>query len=187
MCLFFCIYVGTHNTEEGFFRRFTEYQNANSSDTTVINYFDEMEIDVLKLDIVNYHYPLRDVIQQITNVLGKPTNYGPTEQELLLLTQQETHLKLTNARDTRDNYLSKEMEDSANRCTKDAIWAAQTKEISLQQQQYLHCQSMPLRNYLMKFVTPVLTRGLVEISKITPDDPVDFLAEFLFQNNPCVT
>ena len=147
-----------------------------------------MEIDVVKLDISNnYHSTLHDLIQQIASVLGKPTNYGPTDQELLLLARQEAHLKSVNTQKKRDNYLAREMENTANRCTKDSVWAAQTKEICLQQQQYLHSQSMPLRNYLMKFVMPVLTRGLVDISKITPDDPIDFLAEFLFKNNPCVT
>lgn len=154
----------------------------------MINYFDEMEIDVVKFDITrDFNAMLDDIIQRMTNILGKPTNYGPTEQELLLIQQQEAHLYSITALMRRESYLTREMEDTSNKCTKDAVWAAQTKEISLQRQQFLHCQSMPLRNYLIKFVMPLLTKGLVNISKMTPDDPIDFLAEFLFKNNPCVT
>lgn len=39
----------------------------------------------------------------------------------------------------------------------------------------LETQSLPLRNYLMKFVMPTLTEGLVEVCKVKPDDPVDYL------------
>lgn len=34
---------------------------------------------------------------------------------------------------------------------------------------------MPLRHYLMKYIFPTLTRGLVEVARLRPDDPVDFL------------
>lgn len=47
----------------------------------------------------------------------------------------------------------------------------------------LEAQSMPLRHYLMQHVMPTLTKGLVQISKTRPDDPVDALAEFLLRDN----
>jgi adenylate kinase len=28
---------------------------------------------------------------------------------------------------------------------------------------------------------PTLTKGLIEVAKVRPEDPVDYLAEFLFQ------
>jgi adenylate kinase len=37
-------------------------------------------------------------------------------------------------------------------------------------------KKMPLRNYLMEFVVPILNEGLLEISNIIPDDPVELLA-----------
>lgn len=39
----------------------------------------------------------------------------------------------------------------------------------------LEAQSVPLRNYLMKHVMPTLTKGLIEVTKVKPDDPVDYL------------
>jgi len=43
---------------------------------------------------------------------------------------------------------------------------------------------VPLRNYLMAHVVPTLTRGLIDVTRARPEDPIDFLAEYLFQNNP---
>ena len=48
-------------------------------------------------------------------------------------------------------------------------------EVKKEEQEVLETQSIPLRNYLMKHVMPTLSQGLVECTKIRPDDPVDFL------------
>lgn len=42
---------------------------------------------------------------------------------------------------------------------------------------------MPFRNYLLEYVVPELNDGLVEVSNFLPDDPVDFLAEYLFKKS----
>lgn len=39
----------------------------------------------------------------------------------------------------------------------------------------LDAHSIPLRNYLMRHVMPTLTEGLIEVCKIRPEDPVDYL------------
>lgn len=53
-----------------------------------------------------------------------------------------------------------------------------TEEIAL-----LEVQSQPLRNYLMQHVMPTLSQGLIECVRARPDDPIDFIAEYLFHHN----
>ena len=60
-------------------------------------------------------------------------------------------------------------------------WDAQVRR---QEQEALELAASPLRSYLMKHVMPTLTQGLLEVCKSRPDDAVDFLAEYLFKNNP---
>uniref|UniRef100_A0A7S2JJY1 Adenylate kinase n=1 Tax=Zooxanthella nutricula TaxID=1333877 RepID=A0A7S2JJY1_9DINO len=43
----------------------------------------------------------------------------------------------------------------------------------------LEKHSEPLRQYLMSFVVPTVTSGLVEVCRAQPDDPVGYLAEYL--------
>lgn len=38
----------------------------------------------------------------------------------------------------------------------------------------------PLRNYLVNNIFPTLTTALLEVAKLRPDDPIDFLVCFLF-------
>ena len=59
-----------------------------------------------------------------------------------------------------------------------------------QEHDVLEAQSLPLRNYLMKYVMPSVTSGLIELCKVRPEvchhlfneqDPIDYLAEYLFK------
>lgn len=63
-------------------------------------------------------------------------------------------------------------------------WNSRLEEVRKQEQEVLEAQSVPLRNYLMKHVMPTLTAGLIDVCKVRPDDPVDYLSEFLFKQNP---
>ena len=39
------------------------------------------------------------------------------------------------------------------------------------------------REYMMKYIIPELTEGLIEVCKVVPIDPVDYLAEFIFKKS----
>lgn len=64
-------------------------------------------------------------------------------------------------------------------CTTPFPQADQLARIKREEQEMLETQSIPLRNYLMKHVMPTLTQGLIEVCKVKPDDPVDYLVSIL--------
>lgn len=63
-------------------------------------------------------------------------------------------------------------------------WSETLQALQREEEKILIAQSEPLRTYLIKYIFPVLTNGLLEIVKIRPEDPVDYLAEYLFRENP---
>merc|ERR1712070_400640 len=67
---------------------------------------------------------------------------------------------------------------------REAVEARRLAELQQKERELLEVRSIPLRNYLMQNVIPTLTEGLIEVCKLKPDDPVDYLAEWLFKNNP---
>ena len=56
------------------------------------------------------------------------------------------------------------------------------EKLKEEQEESLCLAGLPLRHYLMKYVLPTLTQGLVEVANLRPDDPVDFLVS---RNSPC--
>ena len=45
------------------------------------------------------------------------------------------------------------------------------------------CDKLNMRQFLMKFIIPVLTEGMIEACKVGPLDPVDSLAEYIFKRS----
>lgn len=45
-------------------------------------------------------------------------------------------------------------------------------------------KSLPVRAYLDQTVVPLLLQGMSELVKVRPDTPVEWLAQYLLNNNP---
>jgi len=179
--------TGTHNTEEGLHRRLTDFRNTNTEDETVLNYFDELEIHPENLDITQDHTPLmRQTVERIIKIMGKERNYGPTPDELAELERLGIQRAFDERRRVQDELEKQEAEEARDRARKLEEWRTQLNSVKQQEKEMLEAQSIPFRNYLMKNVMPTLTEGLIECCKVRPEDPVDFLAEFLFEKNPQV-
>ena len=73
---------------------------------------------------------------------------------------------------------------AAEEARKAEEWKGKLAEVRRQEQETLEAAAAPLRTYLMKNVMPSLASALLEVCKARPDDPIDFLAEYLFKNNP---
>lgn len=40
-----------------------------------------------------------------------------------------------------------------------------------------------VRRFLMKAIIPVLTEGMIEVWRVGPQDPVDYLADYIFKKS----
>ena len=45
------------------------------------------------------------------------------------------------------------------------------------------CDDLNMRQFLMKYIIPVLTEGMIDVWKHGPLDPVDYLAEYIFKRS----
>jgi len=182
----------THNTEEGLSRRLADFRENNNEDNTVINVFEEdfdLEVirfsaDVIEEDKSFLHQKLIDGVKM--NTMKEPRNYGLTAEEKAELKRVEVETKLIKEREERQEKERLEAEESAERVRKQTEWNEKLEKIKKEELEYLETQSVPLRNYLMTHVMPTLTKGLIECCKQKPEDPIDYLAEYLFKNNPQV-
>ncbi|CAD1473438.1 unnamed protein product, partial [Heterotrigona itama] len=73
---------GTHYTEEHMMRRLREYRKRNTEDNTPLNFFDEIEIHPLIIDVEDDVCPdMFPTIYQCLQRIGPPRNYGLTAEE----------------------------------------------------------------------------------------------------------
>ena len=83
--------------------------------------------------------------------------------------KKEEELKMKQI-DEEENLYWKKMEERIENIKKDK------KQLELNQE-------VPTRKFLLVNIMPTLTKGLLEVCKINPIDPIDYLAEFLFTNS----
>uniref|UniRef100_A0A6Q2YKS9 Nucleoside-diphosphate kinase n=1 Tax=Esox lucius TaxID=8010 RepID=A0A6Q2YKS9_ESOLU len=168
-----CLVEGTSYSQEQFLRRLSSFRDSNMEDETVLSYFEE-------LDIHTEH------IERIIMSVGKPKNYGATSQEEEEEERRSADRRLRKESQERADTERMETAEAQQRAARWEEWSKCLEESKKREQDLLEAQSVPLRNYLMKNVMPTLTQGLIECCKTRPQDPVDFLAEYLFKNNPQV-
>ncbi|WAR18490.1 KAD7-like protein [Mya arenaria] len=179
--------VDTHNTEEGLVRRLEAYRSINTEDETILNYFDELEFHPIRIDVTKDLSPMMKVtVGKLKAHIGKARNYGPTLEELeqqRRAAEEELQRLEQQARLERER---QEAEEAAERKKRQEEWTQQLNDVKREEYEKLEAESIPLRNYLMKHVMPTLTQGLIQCCKVRPDDAIDYLAEYLFQQNPQV-
>uniref|UniRef100_A0A667Z6Q8 Adenylate kinase 7a n=1 Tax=Myripristis murdjan TaxID=586833 RepID=A0A667Z6Q8_9TELE len=168
-------------TQDEFVARLARYRQVNASEETLLDYFDELEIHPKHIEISTDDPEYTEVVKKITEVVGTPKNYGPSPEE-----QEEEARRLEEERRQK-----MAMDAAERRRRNEAALAEMTaqyeewnvSEVKRQEYELLEAQSLPLRNYLMKYVMPSLTEAMLECCTVKPEDPVDFLAEHLLRNN----
>ncbi|KAM3919809.1 adenylate kinase 7 isoform 2-T2 [Leptodactylus fuscus] len=177
--------AGTHYAQDRFLRALATFRELNTEDETVLNYFDEAEIHPLHIDVSKDDDPqYRDIIKQIIEEVGEPRNYGLTPEELAELELRMAEESLAREAERKAELEMMEAEEEVEKIARWEEWNSRLEEVKRQEHEMLEAQSVPLRNYLMKNIMPTLIEGLNECCKVRPDDPVDYLAEYLFKHNP---
>ena len=116
--------------------------------------------------------------------LGQPRNYGPSDEEIAAKRALEEAEAAATAAEAARVAAEREATEAAERVRREEHEARRAAEVGQQEAELLEVRSIPLRNYLMQNVIPTLTEGLIEVCKLKPEDPVDYLAAYLFKNNP---
>ncbi|KAI4560493.1 hypothetical protein MJT46_019890, partial [Ovis ammon polii x Ovis aries] len=174
------IVTGTHYSQDRFLRALSNYRDVNTEDETVLNYFDELEIHPIHIDVGRLEDAQnRLAIKQLIKEVGEPRNYGLTDEE-----KAEEELKAAEERLAREALEEAEREhkeavETAEKVARWEEWNKRLEEVKREERELLEAQSIPLRNYLMTYVMPTLMQGLNECCKVRPDDPVDFLVRDL--------
>ncbi|XP_040831034.1 adenylate kinase 7 isoform X3 [Ochotona curzoniae] len=179
------IVAGTHYSQDRFLRALSNYRDINTEDETVFNYFDEIEIHPIHIDVGKFEDAQnRLAIKQLIKEIGKPRNYGLTEEEKAEEEKKAAEERLAREAAEEAEREHQEAVETAQKIARWEEWNKRLEEVKREERELLEAQTIPLRNYLMSHVMPTLMQGLNECCKVRPDDPVDFLAEYLFKNNP---
>ncbi|XP_041951643.1 adenylate kinase 7-like isoform X1 [Alosa sapidissima] len=171
-------------TQDKFLASLMAFREANVEDQTVLNYFDEQEIHPESIEINDSND--RDnlaAVERITTIIGAPNNYRLTPEEQKAAELKADLLRQEKLQQEATEKERMEAEQAARLAIELEKWKRHVAEVKKQETELLEAHSFPLRNYLMKYVMPTVSQGLLESCKAKADDPVDFLAEYLLRNS----
>eukprot|EP01017_Pseudomicrothorax_dubius_P008468 TRINITY_DN12791_c0_g1_i1.p1 TRINITY_DN12791_c0_g1~~TRINITY_DN12791_c0_g1_i1.p1 ORF type:complete len:709 (-),score=197.98 TRINITY_DN12791_c0_g1_i1:91-2217(-) len=183
------VLTGSHYNEEGMNRRLAAFKKILVPDPgteSIFAFFKEHGITVYEVDVetatddaIITH--LKEIIER-NGKFENSLDYDEVEEERKRREQQREQAEKERQR--------KEMEAKAleaekeKRRQQDEDQKLKMKMLEDQEREILDTKSQPLRQYLADRVVPILTQGLLEVCKTVPEDPLDYLADFLLKNAP---
>ncbi|TMW59418.1 hypothetical protein Poli38472_004487 [Pythium oligandrum] len=181
--------IATENTQVAFEKRYTSFMAEMEPLATFFEQTAQSDgIEVLELhltDETSYHNsevfldPVHTYMEQGGH--GKPNNFHPTREELRQMEREFTQKKQEEESRERQRAVEEDEREAAAEQARLAADQARLEVIQREEAELLESRAKPLRTFLMDTVLPALTEGMLEIVKVQPDDPIDYLAEFLFQ------
>ncbi|CAI2734932.1 unnamed protein product [Schistosoma spindalis] len=161
--------------------------SASIYENSVRAYFDSKGIFQIPVNIMtDESEELEQTFKKLVYFIGPPRNYGLSDEEIekQRLIVEKQRIEFERAEEER---LKREIETAeAERNQRIKEWKEKQDALEKEEKDLLNKEAEPLRAYLRKHIMPVLAKGLTECVRKRPDDPLDFLAEYLFYNNPQV-
>ncbi|CAH8429069.1 unnamed protein product [Heterobilharzia americana] len=171
----------------------------DDTEENVLTYFDIREIHPINIDmdkdfspLIHPNGPQEDCFERVRKAIGrskaqklpsirilpsKPHEYEVQEKALKGLKElQLRKLKISESQRYQENEEERKL---LQKCKDD--WNRWLSLLNTQNYQYAEARSLPMRHYLMKCIMPELSKALLECSEIRPEDPVDFVAEYLLR------
>eukprot|EP01138_Halocafeteria_seosinensis_P015851 gb/GECG01016176.1/.p1 GENE.gb/GECG01016176.1/~~gb/GECG01016176.1/.p1 ORF type:complete len:808 (+),score=186.34 gb/GECG01016176.1/:1-2424(+) len=167
-----------------FERRLRTYRFNNGPDRLKsVGYFFQQQVKVQPLPRdVEKHIDEQKEMEAICPYIeggGRPFNYEEVKEEEKEKPKPAATTEA--ATETEGEEAAKKKEKAAQRDHEQNAAAQRLQEIAKAEAEQLEERSAPVRQYLMQTVIPDLTEGLLEASRAQAEDPVEYLAQYLFR------
>ncbi|XP_055839419.1 adenylate kinase 7-like [Episyrphus balteatus] len=163
--------------------RLDAYRERNDGSQCLENIFYDNDLIPISITL-DQDTQIVDTLQIIKNEIGLPFIYplSSAQQKALNDKNKKKRLKEKEEQCRKKEELLKSLTTERER--KLLEWTKKYEEIRKHEDELNDVKTLPMRQYLEKYVLPTLTEGILKVAELQPDDPVDFLAEYLFKCNP---
>jgi len=178
-----------HDDEEGIERRLKLFQSANATSDTAVAAYEDAKIAGRLVTFTTLSQDGKDVAQMLNEtiaVIGEPHNYGLTEEELNAIREANEAKEKAEADAIAKVKAIHDLEEAKKKAEKIAAEEARKDQIASMDESTLLRAAMPLRKYLQANVMATIRRALIECAEVRPNDPIDYIAEYLLENNMVV-
>ena len=167
-------------------RRLKAYNVLNHSpkgEANLSDFFKEQKIEILSVDATAKESQILEKCKVFIERYGKIRNYQIFDEEHEKVEKKKIDSVIKKEKQIVDNefreneFYDNEKEEVRNQYNKEKM-----EELKRHEKELLEKKSEVLRRYLAENVIPVLSKGILHVCKKLPEDPVDELAYYLFDN-----
>lgn len=161
--------------------------NAKKFTLPLTRFFQENKTEVFEIDCSGNQFEMLEAMRVYIERNGRSYNYLSSVQSLNhkreeILTQEE--------RDADKSLAIKQSEEKAvdqeKRKALEQLAEGRLDFLNQHMDSLKQCDKMFMRQFLMKAIIPVLTEGMIDVWRVGPTDPVDYLADYIFKkSNDC--
>jgi len=150
----------------------------------ITRFFQEHNTEVFEIDCSRHQFEMFEAMRVYIERNGRSYNYLSSVKSLNhkreeYLTQEELEAKTE---------VATTVKTSANeeRAKKEALMALADGRLEFLEN-HMDALSMTnkmfMRQFLMKCIIPVLTEGMIDVWRVQPTDPVDYLADYVYKKS----
>ena len=147
-------------------------------------FFHENKTEVFEIEADGNQFEILESMRIYIERDGRSYNYLSSVNKLNK--ERESHLQTEESDWRAENH---KMDEEAKQKAQDecdrleALAAGRLDAIEKHVKEVKACNQLHMRQFLMKAIIPVLTEGMIDVCKISPTDPVDYLAEYIFKKS----
>ncbi|CAO1367620.1 unnamed protein product [Diamesa hyperborea] len=160
------------------------YYETHQEDVSLLNFFLDRDIIPMEITIDDdlNEKQINDIFESIVARIGPPRSYALTREELEEIQRLKREIAAMEAAERVEKEMKQAIKDQEEKERQLEDWTNQMMELKRQEIIEMEKRSLPVRHYLMKYILPNITEGLVEMTKLRPDNPTEYLAEYLFKH-----
>uniref|UniRef100_A0A1B6CKG7 Adenylate kinase 7 n=3 Tax=Clastoptera arizonana TaxID=38151 RepID=A0A1B6CKG7_9HEMI len=166
--------------EDDIIKAISLYRKLTESGESVLDYFYEMGILPVQINTEHDGSPtINEIMEEVIYHIGPLRNYENLkietleEKQLREDAEKEHLLKLKQKQDDEQHSLKLLRQEKMEQ------WAMMVDLLKEEEEKMLAVKSIPIRNYLITEIFPTLTDGLIEVARVQPEDPIDYLVSLL--------
>ena len=147
-------------------------------------FFQDNKTEIFEMDADGEKYELFESMRIYIERFGRPYNYLKGVKELN--EEREKHL-IEEESDTKTAVEQGSQKDKevleAQKAALEKMFEQRLKHVEIHMKDLTECDDLNMRQFLMKYIIPVLTEGMIDVWKMGPLDPVDYLADYIFKRS----
>jgi adenylate kinase len=147
-------------------------------------FFQQNRTEIFELDANGNQYEMFESMRIYIERFGRPYNYLKSVQ---YLNEQREQVLIEEEKKAKEEVAKKEtVSNKALEVQKAALEKlADERLVSVMahMKELEDCDDLNMRQFLMKYIIPLLTEGMIEVWKVGPLDPVDYLADYIFKKS----